>query len=294
MTRSTNRSTGLSFCVALALATGCTQEAPTGPSPEMRASTPVERAPSAPDSSVADSSPALPSLQVQLPPVGMVGQQLRPTLMALPYERLTEQTPVRWTIGDTSVARLDDGATHESMGYSGQPLVTILAAGVVTLTVSALGVTGGAVLRAVASDPGFSDELEIESFVLDEAHDGGLRADYVPRATLRNHSGSAVDVFGVQFMIPGLDPIPYCWTRRTVAPGRSFELFRVAYGDPDLYIAGLRATGPGTIQIYFVGGAGRAGKVVATVPVTPAPLAQERLDDPHPSGWECGPPLMTS
>lgn len=284
----TSRWIHLTLCVALAGATGCGRETPTGPS------TTVDAATSVPGPSVEAASPDPLRLQVELPPFNMVGYRVRPALLTLPSGRLSEETLVRWTISDTSVARFDAGATHESMGYH-QPFVTILAPGVVTLTASALGATTGAALWTVAPHPDVSAQLEIESFTLDESYGGGPGAGYTPRATLRNHGATEVVVFGVQFLIPGPDPIPYCWTRRTVMPGQSFELFRMAYGDPDLHIAsGVRAQGPGTIQIFFVDGYGRGGRVEATRAPTPADLAPDRPDDRHRFAWACGAPLTPS
>jgi hypothetical protein len=250
---------------------------------------------SAPDSSAGVPGTTDLHLIVRLPVIGFVGQEVSGSAMLYPgtYDGPWYlDTEVSWTISDTSIARLDSGMSQTTMGLARSVRVTIVGPGVVTLTASAEGIAGSTVLRAIESDPPLSDQLEIESFTLGESFTGGTRATYVPRATLRSRSGDAVQVFGVQFLIPGLGPIPYCWTLRGVPPGQSFELFRIVHGDYELEIVGERAVGPGTMVIYLFDRAGNPGKVAATATITEGTPAPSIAGNPHPNGWQCDAPWM--
>jgi hypothetical protein len=231
-------------------------------------------------------------IRVGVPPVGMVGQELRANAAIFgPQAYETYWTEFTWAVSDTSVARFRSGARYRGLGAN-PPTIEVVGAGTVTFSVSAEGVVGTRRMLALATEPLLNYELEVESFDLKEIFtaDGESTGAYRPEMTLKNRGLGPIEVFGVQVSVVGLDALPYCWTHAPVGRGQTTDLFQVVYGDFDLAFGGTAGIpGPASVVIYFVDGDGGPSKMTATASITPGSPPDPYRHDPDVHGWSCGP-----
>lgn len=235
-----------------------------------------------------------------MPTIGVVGQLF---LVAAVLHDGTGETwyaegSVEWISSDPSVARVGLGPTY--FGGPGTAELEIVGQGDVTVTVRAEGLSAAGQLMAM-DEPPLSDRLVVDSFSVVElayadSAQGEAKWYYAPVLLLRDRAGSGIDVFGVQFEIPGVGTSPYCTARRPIG-AESVSLFRDVYGDYELTLdrPGYRATGEdATATLYFVDRDGKARKVLANGSVAPGSLPRTYTGGPLTDPWQCGPPWRPS
>ena len=114
--------------------------------------------------------------------------------------------------------------------------------------------------------------LTVASFTVFEYQYSNGAWIYAPRLEVMETQGrSEAVVTQMMFTIPGLGRIPPYNTNKCVAPGEQRALLLEFYGDYEFEISGsARATGgSASVVVQYYDGAGRAGTLTASGPITP-------------------------